>query len=333
MKTKIFYSLLLAGLPWTMQAQVLPDSMTIKEMETECNAFLDGMPAGLQDRQAEAIEQAMKGNRQALLNIRNGRNVPPKLPTEVNADYITPRICVYSPRKASNKPRPLLLYLHGGGWTFGSINSCAEFCAAVALEADCFVAALDYQLAPEHPFPAALNDCSTTYAYLRRHSEELGWDRNRIFIGGDSAGGNLTLALGLKLSGIKGLIPIYPVTKLFTEETDSWTRFNKGYGCDAHLLEVFNRAYAHDEVKNPLVSVALAPDSVIARLPQTLFISAGRDILLDQGKEFVERMEKMKVDVDYHVFPTATHLFITVPGQRTAFERAVKLTADFIRKE
>ena len=132
------------------------------------------------------------------------------------------------------------------------------------------------------------------------------------------------------VKNIDKIIPIYPVTKLFTEITPSWTTYGQGYGNDAELLEAFNEAYANHDERNPLISVGLSSDEALKSLPPALFISAGHDILLDQTAELVDRMNSLGCSVSYHVYPTATHLFITVPGQPTAFSEAVTAVSKFL---
>lgn len=309
---------------------VYPDSAIRQRMQTEEREFLSSMKPGLQHTQMLAVRKAMQGDDSDLQQIRASRNQVPVLPEAVNAYYPTPDICLFSPKSNAKHKRPILLYLHGGGWCFGSINSCARFCAAVALEGDCAVAALNYRLAPAHPYPAALEDIRQAVSYLRENAAHWGCDSTQIAVGGDSAGGNLALAAGMSVPGIDKVIPIYPVTKLFTEITPSWTTYGQGYGNDAELLEAFNEAYANHDERNPLISVGLSSDEALKSLPPALFISAGHDILLDQTAELVDRMNSLGCSVSYHVYPTATHLFITVPGQPTAFNEAVTAVSKFL---
>ena len=123
------------------------------------------------------------------------------------------------------------------------------------------MAALDYSLAPASPFPAPLADCQQAFAYLRAHAAEWGCDSARVSVGGDSAGGNLALATALSVPGVNSVIPIYPVTELFTRRSHSWRKYGKGYGNDAELLEAFNEAYAQG---------AAAPPARFRRLVQRL---------------------------------------------------------------
>lgn len=309
---------------------IYPDSLNQRMMQEEEQAFLENMKPGLQHTQMLAVRKAMQGDDSDLQQIRESRNQIPSLPEEVSTFYPTPTICLFSPKKATNRKRPVLLYLHGGGWCFGSINSCARFCAAVALEADCIVAALNYRLSPAHPFPTPLEDCQKAVAYLKEHAFKWGGDSTHVSVGGDSAGGNLALATALSVPGISKVIPIYPVTKLFTEQTPSWIKYANGYGNDAKLLEAFNEAYANNQECNPLASVGLCSDEALKALPPALFISAGHDILLDQTAALVKRMRHLDMPASYRIYPTATHLFITVPGQPTAFKEAVKDVSLFI---
>lgn len=310
----------------------VPSEELQQKMQTEETTFLANMKPGLQHTQMLAVRAAIQGDDTALQQIRQSRNLAPTLPETIAATYVTPDLCLFVPVNAASRKRPLLLYLHGGGWCFGSINSCARFCAALAEAGDCCVAALNYRLSPKYPYPYPLNDCVQAFSYLIQHAEEWGCDTTQISVGGDSAGGNLALATAMSIDGVHKVIPIYPVTKLFTEITPSWEKYAVGYGDDAELLEAFNEAYARKETHNPLVSVGLASDETLTKLPPVLLLSAGHDILFDQTAELAGRLKKLNHPLSYHVFPTATHLFITVPGQPTAFSEAVKIIARFLNE-
>lgn len=314
-------------------SQTLPSDTLQQDMLAEELTFLKNMKPSLQHEQMLAVRKAINGNSAALEQIRASRNKAPELPEGVNATYLRPDLCLFSPTEAAKRQRPLLLYLHGGGWCFGSINSCARFCAALSLEADCCVAALNYRLSPAYPFPTPLNDCREAFRFLKEHAGEWGCDTAHVSVGGDSAGGNLALATAMTEKGVHKVVPIYPVTKLFTERTASWENYAVGYGNDAELLKAFNEAYAAGEERNPLVSVALADDTTLKALPPVLIVSAGHDILFDQTAELAERLKHLGNHLSYHVFPTATHLFITVPGQPTAFREAVKTVGAFLNEE
>lgn len=162
----------------------------------------------------------------------------------------------------------------------------------------------------------------------------LGIDASRISAGGDSSGGNLALAVALSdecRGSLESLVLFYPVTKAFADGSESWHKYGSGYGLDADLMEAFNRAYlGGTDSENHAVSVGLCSGEQLRRLPRTLLVAAGRDILRDQGCELAEksggRIERVE-------FPDAVHLFITVPGQDEAFRKAVDLTYEFITQK
>lgn len=302
-----------------------------KKMAEETTSFLKNMPAGLQEYQAEAIRKAIEGDYTTLDDVRNKRNQPARLSSNVSTRMLTPTLCLYEPKEKKNKKLPLLIYLHGGGWTFGSINSCGSFCNAVADSGCAKVLAVNYRLAPEHPYPAAVEDCIEAIKYAYEHIHELNISKEHISIGGDSSGGNLALASVLNVEHtyfIRSLILFYPVTKAFDDKSLSWKTYGKGYGLDANIMQEFNRSYTQGQnINNPLISVALCKKEKLKKIPHTLLITAGKDILHDQGYEFAINNKKL---ITYVNFPQSTHLFITVPGQNEAFKKAVNLTIKFL---
>ena len=308
-----------------------------RTMRREADRFLAAMPAQLQERQAQAIRQAMAGDHTALESVRNSRNTAPEISKDVSVRTLSPTLRLYEPAAsaASPKPLPLLIYLHGGGWTIGSLNSCGNFCNSMAASGRMKVLAVDYRLAPEHPFPQGLGDCTEAVEYAAAHAAKLGIDAGRISIGGDSSGGNLAIATALS-PGCHGKIAatllFYPVTKAYADGSASWQAYGKGYALDADIMETFNAAYlcGGTSARDARISVGLCPDSVLQRLPRTLLIAAGRDILRDQGEEFAQRLPERITRVE---FPQAVHLFITVPGQAAAFEHAVRMATDFLTKD
>lgn len=295
------------------------------DMRAEADSFLQAMAPGLQRRQTAAIRAAIAGDGSQLLAVRNSRNVAPQLPDGVTRRDVGPGLALFRSSRFDGQTLPLLIYLHGGGWTFGSINSCSRFCAAMAVEGIA-VLAVDYRLAPENPFPTGLEDCLAAVRTAMENIDE--WNCNGISIGGDSSGGNLAIAtiLSLPPSTFDTLVTFYPVTKAYADGSDSWREFGLGYGLDAEIMEAFNDAYISD-CHNPLVSPAEASDSLLRRLPRTLIVGAERDILRCQGREFAERLQALGIDADYHMLPGTVHLFITVPGQPSAFRKAVALAA------
>ena len=302
-------------------------------MRKQADKFLADMPADLQSKQVEAIVTAIEGDNSSLEAVRNSRNAVSEISRNVRMLTLSPTLRLYEPVSPADSIMPLLIYLHGGGWTFGSLNSCGRFCNAMASTGKMKVLAVDYRLAPENPFPCGLKDCQEAIMYAHSNADKLGIAADRITVGGDSSGGNLAIASAL--SGecrglIKSLVVFYPVTKAFADDSESWKKYGIGFALDAELMKVFNRAYTGGSyaIGNPLIDVGLNSPKKLNTLPKTLLIAAERDILRDQGAEFAA---KAGSDVVTRIeFLGAVHLFITVPGQDEAFYRAVAIATSFI---
>lgn len=321
-----------------------PDSDSII-MRREADAFLAAMPKGLQKEQAEAVEAAMNGDNSLLNAVRKSRDRIMEYSYNVKVEDLKLSggdgreisLRLYSPASADSVALPLLIYFHGGGWTFGSLNSCATFCDAIASAGSAKVLAVDYALAPEHPYPEGLRDCVDAIKYAFENYRTLGIDRSAISIGGDSSGGNLALAaslynlMNLQLP-VKSLVLFYPVVKAFSDDSLSWRNYGEGYGLDALLMDKFNAAYcpSGQPREQDLVSPAFASDALLKRLPPVLMISAERDILTSQGASFARRLSDLSCRVEHVTLPGTVHLFITVPGQPKAFSKSIEKTLSFI---
>lgn len=351
-KITIMAGLLL--LAWGADAKIpsklLPTEADKTAMLNEADDFIDDMADGLQDRQSDAVRHALRGQTAELLELRRSRNVAPEMPKSIDVEDIVGdgsargiAMRLYRPKDREGEVLPLLVYLHGGGWTIGSLNSCASFCSALAESGKVMVLAVDYALAPEKVFPAGMLDCVGAVEYAMSHSEEWGSAPSMVSLGGDSSGANLALATSLYMDeekakngntgkeSLQSLVLFYPVVKAYSDKSASWKRYSRGYGLDGRLMEAFNEAYIGDgDSRNALISPSDATDEQLRKLPPVLIINAERDILYDQGKEFSERIRRIGNDGEWIEFPGAVHLFITVKGQPTAFSKAAEIASAFI---
>ena len=322
-----FYILLLLTSCVFNSCKTPSESVKSRTMEKQANEFLSQLPANLQRSQANAVRKAIAGDNLDLISVRNSRNAASKCSAGVVTRMLTSTLRIYEPISHGTEKLPLLIYFHGGGWTFGSINSCSRYCDAMAASGKAKVIAVDYRLAPENPFPAGLEDCINSVLYAIENSDSLGIDCRQITLGGDSSGGNLAISTALSdtIAGkIKSLILFYPVTKAFADGSESWKKYGAGYGLDSDLMTAFNDAYARNaNPKDSRISVGLSDENVMDKLPETLLIAAGRDILRDQGVEFERMSSGLVTRIE---FTDAVHLFITVPGQDEAFVKAVELS-------
>ncbi|MFL5289681.1 MAG: alpha/beta hydrolase [Rhodopila sp.] len=205
-----------------------------------------------------------------------------------------------------DKPLPCLLFLHGGGWVLGDLDTHDGICRRIAACTGSCVLAVDYRLAPEHKFPAALEDGATALRWLANEAGRLGIDPDRLAIGGDSAGGNLAAVLALM--GRDGGLPrsmyqvlFYPVTDL-RMESESYRHAIADLPLTAAAMRYFADHYLPD-VADRLdwrASPRLAPS--LAGTPPALVLTCGHDPLADEGRAYAERLEKEGVAV------TALHL-------------------------
>lgn len=318
-----------------------------QDMAAEALEFIRNMPAGMQARQEHAVREAMAGNCMELESVRKSRNAPCELPPDVTAADITPEYRLYRPAHTASAELPLLIYLHGGGWCFGSINSCSRFCVELVREAGIAVMAVDYPLAPEHPYPSALTACTEAVAYAFNNAARYGFDKGNISLGGDSSGGNLALATALniilakemcdscnaaQMPRLQSLVLFYPVVKAWNDGSASWKAYGHGFGLDSGIMEAFNEAYlGGSNPQLPLISPFRASKQHLAQLPRVLLINADHDILRDQGREMLQLLRDSGIDASGDVLQGTTHLFITVAGQPSAFRKAVMATAEFLK--
>jgi acetyl esterase len=224
------------------------------------------------------------------------------------------QIRVYRPPGES--PKPGVLYLHGGGWTMGSCETHDGICAGIADLGDVTVVMPGYRLAPEHPFPAAIEDSLKALDWMRSMGRALGIDPSRIIAAGDSAGGQLAagLALALKRDGVaqlRGLVLIYPA--LGSDfETESYRRHAENPSLSR--AEMISLAESHLGARggpnwsDPVAVPNLAPS--VAGLPPTFITVAAHDPLRDDGLIFARKLAAGGVPVRFHEEPALTHSYM-----------------------
>jgi len=223
-------------------------------------------------------------------------------------------------------PAPAILYFHGGGYVTGSLDSHDVACRLVAREAEAIVIAVDYRLAPEHPFPAAIEDGKAVFEWVTNQAEGLGVDADRIGLAGDSAGGNLSAVLCGILHDAGGLQPraqflIYPSIDPLAE-TESRTLFADGFLLTEDMKEWFNAHYmgAHDRA-DPLLAPLRRP--TLAGLPKALVVTAGFDLLRDEGEAYAQALNTAGVSAIVRRFEGLIHGFVQCTGIVDAAHDAV----------
>jgi len=237
----------------------------------------------------------------------------------------------YVPHGAPPESAPLLVYYHGGGWVIGDLDTHDAPCRFLAANSGVQVLAIDYRLAPEHPFPAAAEDAFAGYAWASANATALGCDPARIAVGGDSAGANLAAVAcllardaGLQLPAMQLLI--YPVT-VAGEELPSRRTFGDGFLLSKPDMDFFESHYLPPgtDRNDPRVSILHAND--LSGLPPAYLAIAGFDPLRDEGVAFAERLRETGVPVSLRLHPGLVHTFANLtaicPTARQAMLEAV----------
>ena len=231
--------------------------------------------------------------------------------------------------------RPIVIYCHGGGWVLGNLDSHDNTCRSIARKTHAVVVNVDYRLAPEHPFPAAIDDVYSAVVWVKENATQLGGDPDKIFIAGDSAGANLAAAATIearKLNGpsIAGQILIYPVTDLSDFDTASYGAFAKGYYLTQAYMERFRDCYLPDQADwvNPRVSVLLEKD--LSNLAPALVVTAQFDVLKDEGEAYARRLEAAGNLVHLYQVPGMIHGFITMDRILSEPNDVIQKINDFV---
>jgi acetyl esterase len=231
---------------------------------------------------------------------------------------------------------PALVYFHGGGWTFGDLDTHDVVCRELANLARCAVASVDYRLAPEHKFPAAVEDAVAATRWVARAAEALALDPRRIAVGGDSAGGNLAAVVALAARDQGGprlamQVLIYPATDM-AADTRSHGEFADGYVLtrDAILWSRGNYLRSPDDVADWRASPLRARDH--SRLPPAYVVTCGFDPLRDEGRAYAERLRTAGVPVTYECFEGMVHGFVTMGGVIAAAHHALYRCAQGLRE-
>lgn len=247
------------------------------------------------------------------------------------------RYRLYRPKEAHPDTRlPALIYVHGGGWTVGNIESYEVVCRELANGSGCAVLALAYRLAPEHPFPAAVEDVSHAVRWLSTHGASIGLDGSRLAIGGDSAGGNLSTVAALiardeGISSLKLQLLVYPSTDQ-RGMTPSHTTYGDGYLLNQASIVRFQQCYLprEEDKLDWRASPILAPS--LEGLPPVLMITASHDPLIDDCEAYARRLQASGVPVTYSRYEGMLHAFFTLGKFFPDANKAVAEAAEAIAK-
>jgi acetyl esterase len=230
-------------------------------------------------------------------------------------------------RGASAADRPLIVYFHGGGWVIGDLQTHHAYCAAVCQASGASVVAIDYRRAPDHPFPAAQDDCLAAAALLAERHGDFGPGNGRIVLAGDSAGAHLALCTALEAppalhARLSGLVLTYPVVDHYSTAYPSHEDCATGQTLTTALMRWFWDCYL-DGIDPRADSTARAlpiRSAALDTLPPTILCTAGRDPLRDEGMAMVEALRDAGVEVQYEHYGDSEHGFACSMGPSTDYE-------------
>jgi acetyl esterase len=234
------------------------------------------------------------------------------------------RLRIYRPRGPGAESAPLVTFFHGGGWVIGDIDTHDGSCRILSRRTGAVVVSVDYRLAPEHPFPAALDDCDAAVTWVAAQARDLGADPGRLAVAGDSAGGNLAAAVTLRARerggpAIAAQALVYPAVD-FTTVRPSEMSNGEGYLLTAAAMHWFAAQYLGDhDPSDPRASPLLAD---LAGLPPAVVATAEFDPLRDEGRAYADALRDAGVAVDHLEFPGLVHGFMGLGSLSPASARA-----------
>lgn len=283
--------------------------------------------------------------RARALNAKlRGRALKPKALVDVE-DRSLPGVAGDIPvriyRSKSSTIKPVLVYFHGGGWVLGDLDSADYICRFFALQAECLVVSVDYRLAPEYKFPAAVEDAYAATSWVAKNAAALNGDPSCVAVGGDSAGGNLAASVSLMArdKGEPSLVYqllIYPVMK-YGFDTQSYEKYGQGgFGLTKDEMVWFWHHYLASvaDGQNPYASPLLALS--YEQLPPAWIITAEYDVLRSEAEAYAARLQEAGVPVQLLRYDGMIHNFVALApvidqGERTLLEIAVQLRRAFAK--
>ncbi len=298
----------------------------IPEADTKTHALhIEDARAGLRAVFSQYAGEERRGCTATDIHIAAGAN-------DINAR-------LYRPETHNEDPLPLIVFFHGGGWSLGGLESYDALVRALCAQSGALFLSVDYRLAPEHRFPAGLNDCLAAVKWVAQNADNIGADKTRLAVMGDSAGGNLAAVVARKAPSavsvrLAAQFLIYPILDISKPHSSYRSRELYGGGAyyltcagiDATIDWYLDGAPLRD---SPDVSPMLAER--FEGLPPTVVITAGHDPLRDEGQIYAERIKAAGVPVVARCFESAFHAFLSF-GVLDVSERARAFLADEIRR-
>lgn len=308
-----------------------------KPMDSHLRSYLDEIAAAAPDLNGATDAQRLRMRRNLMMKALENRVSIPGLPNSVQtrdltiAQGLSGRL--YSPPDAE-PPLPLLVYLHGGGWAAGSVATHDPFCRLLCAAAGVLILSVDYRLAPEHPYPAGLEDALAAYRWAAQHAPAFGGDARRLALGGDSAGANLAASAANRICAEReaprpaALMLLYPVMDHPSARHASYRERGTGCGLESSLMEWFWSLYATGvSPENPEISPLRM--EVLPALPPTLVATAEYDPLRDEGVKYAQKLHAAGIAVTHLHSADMHHNFPVHPGTVMRFPQSAQALKEF----
>jgi acetyl esterase len=285
---------------------------------------IESLPLDVAREGAIAMVQATEGPKQPVASVEDR-----ELLTGAGPRWAR----VYRP-VATDDPLPIVAYFHGGGWVIMGIETHDNICRRLTNATGAVVVSIDYRLAPEHRFPAALDDCFAATQWLAEHGRDVGGDPTRLVVAGDSAGGNLAAAVALRARAagpeLRGQVLVYPACDA-AGETESIRANGEGYLLTATTMAWFWDCYLgpDGDPADPFASPIHAAD--LAGLPPALVITAEYDPLRDEGDAYARRLDGFDVRVVQRRFNGVIHGFLGMEALVPEADTAMGEIGAFVR--
>jgi len=316
------------------------------DMQKTLRTFMDSV--GLGPIELNPPDFSMLSSKQIAARLRSSfckvsRAVEPDVPdlADVSAHIVDGAsgplpARLYTPLAAGIGAGPGIVFLHGGGFVMGDLDSHDMICRRLASSSRCRVLAIDYRLAPEHKFPAAHADAEAAWRWVIERADLIGMDTDRIAVAGDSAGGNLSAFLCQEMNRTNGPMPafqllLYPLVQFVDIRAKKMTFQESGFFISPNLFDYFRDAYVEKETErtDPRVSPLFADEADFAGLPPAHIVLCGWDPLKDEGHTYGDKLAAHGVPVTTKEHPNMMHGFMQLTAAsrpaREAIEDAGKI--------
>lgn len=287
-----------------------------------------------------AIETLTVGEARRMFEVRARRAAPSASVAAISERSLAGpagsiRVRIYSPSRT--RPAPLMVFYHGGGFVLGTLDTHDGICRNLCAGTGCVVVSVDYRLAPEHVFPAAVDDCLAATRWAATYANEIGASAGRIIVAGDSAGGNLATVVALRLRDeggpkLAGQLLFYPVTDYHTPGTPSYQDDALGYGLTRDAMKWFWAHYLPDATWAQNADACPLRAQSLAGLPPTLVMTAEYDPLRDEAELYSERLREAGVSARVSRWSGLNHGFLLWVGVVEKSGLALAEACDWTRR-